>query len=78
MSSRPKRRKLPSGTTARAVEEWWGKTPDTAPSTACKLRILVRQKGKCPLSGKRFGPKVKPIFDHIKRLIDGGENRESN
>jgi hypothetical protein len=73
-----KPRKLPSGTTARAVPEWIGKSPDADIPKAVKLRIVLRQGGKCPISGKKFGPKAEPRFDHIKPLADGGEHRESN
>ncbi len=71
-------RKLPSGTTARAVLEWIGATPDTPPPKRVKLRIVLRQGGKCAVTGKKFGPKATPRFDHIIAQADGGENRESN
>ncbi len=38
----------------------------------------MRQGGKCALSGKKFRPGETPEFDHVVRLADGGENRESN
>ncbi len=62
----------------RSVKEWIGKTDDTPPSTACKLRIVARQDGCCALSGRPFTAKEKPQFDHKVPLWLGGQNRESN
>jgi 5-methylcytosine-specific restriction protein A len=63
---------------ARTVSEWIGKTDDSAPSEACKRRIVARQDGVCALTGKPFTPKDRPQFDHKVPLWLGGENRESN
>lgn len=63
---------------ARTVDEWIGKTDDSAPSEACKRRIVARQDGVCALTGKPFTPKDRPQFDHKVPLWLGGENRESN
>lgn len=63
---------------ARTVSEWIGKTDDSAPSKACKLRILSRQDNKCALTGHQFVPGDNIEFDHITALWLGGKNRESN
>lgn len=63
---------------ARTVSEWVGRTDDSAPSKACKLRILDRQDGKCALTGHVFRPGDKIEFDHICPLWLHGENRETN
>jgi 5-methylcytosine-specific restriction enzyme A len=55
---------------ARTVKEWVGKTDDSMPPRACKLRIIARQDGKCAINGRPFTAKEKPEFD--------GKNRESN
>jgi 5-methylcytosine-specific restriction enzyme A len=69
--------KLPSNTTARAVEEWIGKKPDTPIPARVILRIWDRQNGKCAKSGaKLFAGRF--IKEHVKPLWAGGENRESN
>lgn len=69
--------KLASGTTARAVEEWMGKNPDTPIPDRVVLRILERQGGKCAKTGvKLYAGKF--IKEHVKPLWLGGENRESN
>ena len=69
--------KLASGTTARAVEEWVGATPDTPIPDRVKIRVFERYGGKCYLTGKRLSAGEWDV-EHIKRLKAGGENRESN
>jgi 5-methylcytosine-specific restriction protein A len=61
----------------RAVEEWRGATPDAAIPARVKLRIFERCGGKCAITGKKLGV-GEFDYDHIKRLRDGGEHRESN
>jgi 5-methylcytosine-specific restriction enzyme A len=82
MISKPKARpastKLASGTTARALPEWIGKTPDTPVPDRVQLRILQRQHGKCALTGRKFRVGDKKRLDHILAVIDGGKNQESN
>ena len=71
--------KIPSGTTARSVSEWIGRTPDTwPPPETVQLRILARQGGKCAITGHKFAPGDRKQLDHIIELADGGQNRESN
>lgn len=62
----------------RSVTEWVGKTPDSKPPQAVRLRVFDRFHGKCHLSGVKIQPGDKWDLDHIIRLEDGGENRESN
>lgn len=69
--------KLPSGTTARATEEWSSDNPDAAIPERVKARIFARYGGKCALTGKRLMP-GEIDYDHIIALRDGGEHRESN
>ncbi len=63
---------------ARTVKEWVGKSDDSVPSKACKLRILSRQDNKCALTGHQFMPGDNIEFDHITPLWLGGANRETN
>lgn len=63
---------------ARSTDEWIGKTDDSAPSKACKLRILAKQASKCALTGHAFVPGDNIEFDHITALWLGGKNREGN
>lgn len=63
---------------ARTVKEWRGRTDDSKPPNACKLRILERQDRKCALTGHEFRPGDVIEYDHITPLWLGGENCESN
>ena len=62
----------------RTVEEWKGKTDDSkAPPRVCQ-RVFDRAKGICHFCGQPIQPGQKAETDHIKALINGGENRETN
>lgn len=61
----------------RAVEEWIGKHPDQRVPDRIRDRVFLRHKGKCYVTGRRLF-KGEYDLDHIKRLADGGEHRESN
>ncbi len=63
---------------AREVEEWFGRTDDSTPTQKVKDRILQRQGFCCAVTGAEFSARNPPEFDHIKPLILGGENRETN
>lgn len=63
---------------ARKVKEWIGRTDNSPPSAACKLRVLDRQDNKCALTGQEFCAGGNIEFDHRIPLWLGGENRESN
>lgn len=68
----------PSGPwTRRETPEWIGKSPDQAIPKHVRLRIFDRYGGKCAITGKKLAA-GEFDFDHIKRLRDGGEHRESN
>lgn len=62
----------------RSVKEWIGKTPDSRPPKAVRLRIFERHNGICHISKKKILPGDEWDVEHIVRLDDGGENRESN
>lgn len=61
----------------RSVEEWIGATPDSVPPDHVRLRIFERYNGRCYVTGVKLQPGDWHL-DHIVRLEDGGENRESN
>lgn len=63
---------------SRAVPEWIGKTPDSAPPPRVKLRVLERHNYTCFWSKQPIKPGDKVEFDHVIALVLGGENRESN
>jgi 5-methylcytosine-specific restriction enzyme A len=62
----------------RTVKEWIGATPDTPVPPRVRLRVFERAQGRCQLCTRKITAGVKWICDHIKALINGGENRESN
>lgn len=63
---------------ARALPEWVGKSPDTPVPPRVRLRVFERYGGKCYLSGRKIMPGDRWEIEHVKALIMGGENRESN
>jgi 5-methylcytosine-specific restriction endonuclease McrA len=63
---------------SRAVDEWRGKTDNTAIPARVRLRVFEAYKGKCYRSGRKILAGDKWQLDHIVALINGGEHRESN
>lgn len=64
--------------TARAVEEWIGKTPDTAIPPRVRLRVWTRCDGKCGECGRKIRTGESWIVEHLIALVNGGLNRENN
>lgn len=62
---------------ARTVKEWIGETDDQRAPPRVRARIFDREGGKCHLCGQPIIGK-KWALDHVKALINGGENRETN
>lgn len=63
---------------SRSVEEWCGKSDDSAVPPRVKLRVFEKYDGICYLSGIKIRPGDKWELEHIVALINGGEHRESN
>lgn len=63
---------------SRAVEEWVGKTDDSAIPPRVKLRIWQREDGRCYLTGKKIMVGDKFEYEHKIAFCNGGSNRESN
>jgi 5-methylcytosine-specific restriction protein A len=63
---------------SRAVEEWIGKTHDSAIPPRVRLRVFERDGGICRLSGLKIQPSDQWDCDHVVALINGGDHRESN
>jgi 5-methylcytosine-specific restriction protein A len=62
----------------RSVDEWIGKTDDSAPPPRVKARVWKRNP-ICVRCGLPTNDSTrKPEFDHIVALCNGGSNRESN
>jgi 5-methylcytosine-specific restriction protein A len=62
---------------ARTNNEWVGKNDDSRPHTAVRRRLLELSGFRCQICGHSVDGK-KWEADHITRLMDGGENRETN
>ena len=62
----------------RSVEEWIGKTDDSAIPPRVRLRVFEKYSGVCYLSGVKIRPGDKWEIEHVQALCNGGEHRESN
>jgi 5-methylcytosine-specific restriction endonuclease McrA len=60
------------------VEQWIGKTDDSAIPPRVKDRVVTRCGGTCQECRTPFSERVKPEFDHIVSLINGGAHAEVN
>ena len=69
--------KLPNPV-GRSTKEWIGKTADSMPPLLVRMRIFDRAGGVCHISGRKIMPGELWDVEHVIRLADGGENRESN
>ncbi len=63
---------------SREVPEWIGKTDDTPAPPRVRLRVFERCGGVCHISGIKIKAGDAWELDHVKALVNGGENRESN
>lgn len=63
---------------ARDVPEWQGKTPSSMPPSRVRLRIFDRAGGICHICKLPIKLGETWHADHVKALIEGGENRETN
>ena len=63
---------------SREVPEWIGKTDDQAIPARVKVRVFLRAGGVCAECTLPIVGKLRPAYDHIQALINGGEHRESN
>src|SRR6478736_99625 len=62
---------------SRTVDEWIGKSDDTRAPPRVRARIFDRD-NSCHLCGQPIQIGQKWDLDHVKALINGGENRETN
>jgi 5-methylcytosine-specific restriction protein A len=64
--------------TGRSTPEWIGATPDSAIPARVRARVFLAHDGICHISGRKIRPGEAWQCDHVKALINGGLNRESN
>lgn len=62
---------------ARKIPEWFGETDDQRAPPRVRQRIFDDCGGKCHVCGVVIVGK-KWALDHVKALVNGGENRQSN
>jgi 5-methylcytosine-specific restriction protein A len=62
----------------RALEEWVGKTPDTKIPDRIKDRVWDDCGSRCHRCTRLHRGEPGWIIEHLKALINGGENRQSN
>jgi 5-methylcytosine-specific restriction protein A len=63
---------------SRTVPEWIGRSDDDAPPPRVRVRVFDRCEGKCGLCSRKIRPGDSWTLEHVKALINGGKNRESN
>ena len=62
----------------RSVPEWIGRTPDTPVPQRVRVRVFEDKEGRCHKCRRQIRPGDRWTCEHLKALINGGENRESN
>jgi 5-methylcytosine-specific restriction enzyme A len=63
---------------SRTPPEWIGKAPDTKVPPHVRMRIFLRDDGKCHITGRKIVPADYWDLEHRIALCNGGEHRESN
>jgi 5-methylcytosine-specific restriction enzyme A len=62
----------------RKVEEWIADNDDQAIPARVKVRTFDKHGGKCAVCTLPIVGKLRPAYDHIVALINGGQHRERN
>lgn len=62
----------------RKVTEWVGLTDDAQVPPRVKLRLWDKYCGNCTKCLSKIVGKLRPEYDHVVALANGGENREGN
>ena len=62
----------------RKIPPWVGATDDAKVPLQVQLRILLKQGGRCAITGHKFAPGDEKRLDHIIPLADGGLHGERN
>jgi|APCry1669192522_1035417.scaffolds.fasta_scaffold31977_2 hypothetical protein len=63
---------------ARIIKEWIGKNDNEAIPPRVKLRVFLRAEKHCAACTLLIVGKLRPEYDHVVALINGGQHRESN
>lgn len=62
----------------RRLPEWIGPTPDTSAPPRVRVRVFDRCGGRCHRCSRKIAAGERWTLEHLKSLINGGENREGN
>lgn len=62
----------------RTVDEWIATNDDQAIPARVKVRVFERANGHCAECTLPIVGKLRPAYDHIQALINGGQHREAN
>jgi len=62
----------------RSVPEWIGAKPDTPVPTRVRTRVFCAKGGGCHKCTRKVLVGEPWTCEHLKAIINGGENRESN
>lgn len=63
---------------ARSVAEWIGKTDDAPVPPRVRVRVFLREDGRCHKCTRPIRPGEAWTCEHLEALINGGQNRETN
>lgn len=63
---------------SRAVAEWIGATDNTPVPPRVRLRVFTKHEGRCTICTRKILAGEPWTCEHVKALINGGQNRESN
>ena len=62
----------------RSVHEWVGDNDDQDVPQRVRVRVFDAKDGRCHRCSRKIGAGERWILEHVKALINGGQNRESN
>ena len=63
---------------SRSVIEWKGDNDDQSIPPRVKVRVWLKFNGCCAVCTRPIKGNIKPAYDHIIALCNGGEHSESN
>lgn len=63
---------------SRSTEEWIGRSDDSQIPPRVRLRVWERFEGKCHKCQRKINAGETWTCEHLKALINGGSNRETN
>lgn len=63
---------------SRSVPEWVGRSSDTPVPDRVRDRVFDAKGGRCHKCGRKIGVGERWTCEHMRALINGGENRERN